>query len=239
MKRTKKLQAIILAGGLGTRLRGVVGELPKPLAPIDGVPFLEYLLMRFKAQGIGEFILCVGHGGKLIRDYLGSGDQLGLTIQYTIEEKLLGTGGAIKLAESHINGDFLVANGDTYFEVDLHTMFNSHKATGARATMALARREDTSRYGRVEFDKNDRILSFVEKAPDNGPGHINGGIYIFGKEVFDSIPTGTVCSLEREVLPRLIGRGLHGFTVDGYFIDIGIPEDYARAKRELPARRCT
>ena len=232
------MKTIILAGGLGTRLQGVLGKAPKPMAPIGGIPFLEYLLLRFKAQGFADFILSIGHGGENIRTYFETGSRLGVSIQYTIEKELLGTGGAVKLAEPLIDGEeFLVANGDTYFEVDLNSMFAFHRGTGARVTMALAHREDTARYGRVEFDDKNRILSFAEKSADGGPGYINGGVYIFDKEVFNCIPDGRVCSLEQEVLPLLIGNGLNGFSVNGYFIDIGIPEDYAMAQHELPARR--
>jgi NDP-sugar pyrophosphorylase family protein len=155
-----------------------------------------------------------------------------------VETTLLGTAGAVKLAEPLIDsGDFAVVNGDTYLETDLNAMLRFHKERNAIATMALVSREDTRRYGTVVLGSGDTLTSFAEKAAGMGPGYINGGTCIFRKEIFGLIPAGKVCSLEREVLPLLIGKGLYGFPADGYFIDIGIPEDYERAQKELPARR--
>lgn len=230
---------VILAGGLGTRLKKSIGDLPKPMADIGGVPFLDYLLRRCKAQGVADFILCLGYGGEYIRSFFGQGERLGVSIRYTVEKSLLGTGGAVKLAEPLIQGDFFLANGDTYFEMDLKKMTGLHRQRGARATMALARREVTTRYGRVEIDGEGRVLTLDEKSEDRGAGYINAGLYLLGREVLGLIPPRRVCSLEREILPRLAGHGLVGLPADGYFIDIGIPEDYARAQRELPARRPT
>lgn len=150
----------------------------------------------------------------------------------------MGTGGAVKLAEPLIDtDDFFVVNGDTYLEADLQAMLRFHRSSEAIATIALARREDTGRYGGVVRDRSNRIISFEEKARGGKAGDINGGLYIFRSAVFDRIPANAVCSLEREILPALIGKGLFGFPVDGYFIDIGIPEDYEKAKKELPSRR--
>ena len=233
-----RIKLIILVGGLGTRLRGTIGNVPKPLAPIGDKPFLEYLLRFMSTHGFKDIILSCGHGADEIGETFGAGSGLGLRIDYTFETELLGTGGAIKLAEPLISSnDFIVANGDTYFEVDLNEMLSFHEAQGALATIALVRKDDTGRYGRVVLDDDNKILSFDEKAADGKAGFINGGIYVFGKNILDFIPAGKVCSLEREVLPLLIGSGLYGFPSDGYFIDIGIPEDYERAKKELPARR--
>jgi D-glycero-alpha-D-manno-heptose 1-phosphate guanylyltransferase len=230
--------AIILAGGLGTRLRGILGDLPKPMAPIDEKPFLEYLVALLKMQGISDIILAVGHSGKKIRDAFGNGGKFGVSMRYTMEKELLGTGGSIRLAEPLVESeDFFVLNGDTYFEVDFQELRKFHRSIGSHATIALARKEDTGRYGKVLLDRDRRIVSFDEKCRNGEAGYINGGVYVFRNSIFRDIPAARPCSLEREILPSLIGKGLHGFPVDGYFIDIGIPEDYERAKKELPLRR--
>ena len=228
---------VILAGGLGTRLRGTIGDLPKPLAPISGTPFLEYLIKLIANQGFTNVIISCGHGADAIKDFFGDGSNFGLKINFTFEKELLGTGGAIKLAEPLIDSDdFFVMNGDTYFEVDLGEMVQFHKSRNALGTIALLNKVDTGRYGRVVIDLDKRILSFSEKA--NGKaGLINGGIYIFRRDIFDWIPSGKVVSLENEILPQLVGEGFFGFSVNGYFIDIGIPEDYEKAKKELSLRR--
>ncbi len=232
-----KVKTIILAGGKGTRLKDVLGEVPKPMAPIGGRPFLEYLVARFKAEGINEFIFCIGHRGEKIRGHFSDGKRFGISIRYTVETRLLGTGGAAKLAEPWVGseGSFVV-NGDTYLEAAPQAMLRFHRMCGAAATIALVRKEDTGRYGRIVMDRINRITSFEERGKPGMPGHINGGLYLFNKEIFACIPAGKVCSLEREILPKLIGKGLHGFPVDGYFIDIGVPEDYDRARREMPLR---
>lgn len=232
------MKMILLAGGLGTRLKGVIGSVPKPMAPISGSPFLEYLFKFFKKQRIKEFIVCTGHGGNAIQSYFGSGQNIGLSIRYTVERELLGTGGAIKLAEEWIDSNhFLVGNGDTYFEADLREMLRFHESHSGIGTLALAYKEDLGRYGKVVCDMGNRITSFQEKSDGRKPGYINGGLYAFRKDLFRHIPANRVCSLEREILPSLIGEGLYGFPVEGYFIDIGIPQDYEKAKKELPLRR--
>lgn len=232
------MKMILLAGGLGTRLGGVIGSVPKPMAPIAGSPFLEYLFTFFREQGVKEFVVCTGHGGDSIRGYFGEGKGFGLSIQYTVERKLLGTGGAIKLVGERIDSDhFLVGNGDSYFEVDLGEMLRFHESHGGIGTLALAYKEDPGRYGKVVCDRDGRITSFQEKPEGKKPGYVNGGLYAFRKDLFLHIPADRACSLEREILPSLIGEGLYGFPVDGYFIDIGVPEDYAKAKKELPLRR--
>jgi len=232
------VNVLILAGGLGTRLGEILGDLPKALAPIRSKPFLEYLLKFISHQGFRDVIISLGYGSNAIKEYLGDGSSIGLSIEYTLEKELFGTGGAMKLSEPIIESeDFFVINGDTYFEVDLNEMFRFHKNRNAFATMALAYKEDTGRYGGTIFGNDNEIVAFAEKSGDGRAGYINGGTYLFRKDVLDSIPENTVCSLEKEILPFLVGKGLYGFPVKGYFIDIGIPDDYEKAKREIPLRR--
>lgn len=231
-------KVLILAGGLGTRLRQTLGTLPKSLAPIGNRPFLEYLLEFISHQGFRDVIISLGYGSDAIRGYFGNRSPHGLKIAYCLEKELLGTAGAVKLSESLIESDdFFVINGDTYFEVDLKQMLSFHKRRNAFATMALAYKEDSGRYGNVIIGRDNEIVSFSEKAGEGKAGYINGGTYLFRKELFNYIPAHKVCSLEREIIPSLVGKGLYGFVVEGHFIDIGIPEDYERAQREIPLRK--
>jgi len=235
MENTK---VIILAGGLGTRLRQTLGTLPKPLAPIGNKSFLDYLLEFISHQGFRDVIISLGYGSDAIKESLGDGSSRGLRIAYTLERELLGTAGAVKLSELVIGSDdFFVMNGDTYFEVDLKHMLRFHESRNAVATIAMAYKADTGRYGDIFIDKDNEVVSFSEKAGEGRAGYINGGIYIFRKEVLQYIPANKACSLEKEIIPFLVGKGLYGFPVKGYFIDIGIPEDYEKAKREIPLRR--
>jgi len=231
------MKIIVLAGGLGTRLRGILGTLPKSLAPIGNKPFLEYLLRFIVKQKFRDVIIATGFGAEEIERKIGDGSLLGLQVNYTYEKELFGTGGAIKLAETMIDSDdFIVMNGDTYLEVNLDDMLRFHRARGALATMALAYKENTGRYGSVRIDKDNKIIAFIEKDDEGRSRYINGGMYVFRKEILGYIPANKAYSLEREVLPTLVGRGLYGFPGDGYFIDIGIPGDYEKAKKELPVR---
>ena len=232
------MNTVILAGGMGTRLKDVLGELPKPMAPIGERPFLEHLLALLNDRGMSDFVFCIGHGGEKIRDHFAWGDRFGVSIRYTKETRLLGTAGAIRLAEPLIDSeDFFVVNGDTYLEADPQMLLRFHRMCNATATIALVRKENTGRYGRVAVGRKNDIHTFEEKSEEEKAGYINGGLYVFRKEIFDDIPEGKVCSLEREILPLLIGKGLYGFPVDGYFLDIGTREDYEKARRELPLRR--
>ncbi len=232
------MKVILLAGGLGTRLEGVLGQVPKPMATISDSPFLGYLFAFLKGQNFTDLIVCVGHGGDAIRGYFGDGKRFGVSIRYTIEKELLGTGGAIKLAEEWIDSDhFLVGNGDTYFEVDLENMLRFHESHGGIGTLALSYKENPGRYGQVVCNRDNRIVSFQEKPDGRKPGYVNGGLYAFRKDLFRHIPANRVCSLEREILSSLTDEGLCGFPAPGYFIDIGVPEDYEKAKKELPLRR--
>ncbi len=229
------MQALILAGGAGTRLRPVLPELNKPMAPISGRPFLEYLLLQLKKHGVQDVTLCVGYKAHLIQSYFSAGGRWGLRVRYSHETDFLGTGGAIKRAEAFIHADsFFVMNGDSLFDMDLRALMRYHRDRQATATLALAEVEDTQRYGAVSVDASGRITSFIEKGKGSAEGLINAGVYVFARKVLDVIPGGQPVSLEREVLPRLIERGLYGLPSKGYFVDIGVPTDYL-ALRSNPA----
>ena len=228
------MQALILAGGLGTRLRGIVKNIPKVMVNIKGRPFLEYLVLQLKNYSLNDIILCTGYLKGKIENYFGNGNNLGVSIIYSEETEPLGTGGAIKFAENLIpEGDFIVMNGDSLFDIDLCKLIDCHLNKKALATMALAKVKDTLRYGSVEMSKDNKIKSFIEKAEYSHSNLINGGIYILNRKIFKFIPEGEKISLENDIFPKLIGKGFYGISFDNYFIDIGVPEDY-RKLRENP-----
>lgn len=220
------MKALILCGGLGTRLRRVIDDRPKPMASVAGKPFLEYLIWQLKRYDFRDIVLCIGYLGDQVRAYFGDGSDWGVHISYSHEPEPLGTGGAIKLAEVLVREEnFLVMNGDSFLDIDLNGLINYHLEKGALATMALVKVEDPTRYGTVEINEKGEIGNFVEKGKSSGSKFVNGGIYVFNRKVFDYIPESKV-SLEKEVFPKLIGKGFYGRPVKGFFIDIGVPEDY-------------
>ncbi|MEK6807663.1 MAG: nucleotidyltransferase family protein [Nanoarchaeota archaeon] len=225
-------QAVILVGGLGTRLKAVVSDVPKPMAPINNAPFLEYQINYIKSQGIKEIILATHYMHEKIENYFKDGAKLGVKIKYSREPELLGTGGALKLAQKFINGKFLLANGDTYFNCELNTIETCHEKSKAIGTIALASVSDTERFGLAITDSNNNIVKFVEKGqPIPGENKINTGIVMLSPEIFDYIPEGKV-SLEKNIYPKLIAEGkLFGVAMPGRFIDIGLPESYEEFKQ--------
>jgi len=226
-------EAIILAGGLGTRLRSTVPDLPKCMAPVAGRPFLSYVIDYLRMQGIERFIFSLGYRWGLIEEFL---QKEYPTLDYTsvIEEEPLGTGGGIRLAIENANSNnVLVANGDTLFKIQSKELFQTHIDNGSECTLALKAMHDFDRYGVVEMNDKGRILSFKEKQfyPS---GLINGGIYILNKERFLARQLPQKFSFEKDYLePFCTEAPFYGFVQEGYFIDIGIPEDYQRAQSEL------
>jgi NDP-sugar pyrophosphorylase family protein len=221
------MQTVVLVGGVGTRLGALVEGRNKPMVPIAGRPFLEYLLRQLARHGFTEVILCVGHRGEIIREHFGSGAPWGLQLRYSWEQELRGTAGALKLAQELIDQEpFLVMNGDSFLDIDLNALVQYHCKQAALATLALAEVDNTQRYGTVEVDERGQIRRFVEKGQGGKQGRINGGIYVFQKAVLDDIPAGRAVSLEHETFPSLIGRKFYGLPVAGYFVDIGIPATY-------------
>lgn len=237
--------ALVLAGGLGTRLSAIFSDGPKCLAPVGGRHFLEYLLTWLHSAGIRDLILCVGYKGDQVRRWLGNGSQWGLQVRYSVEEELRGTAGAVRLAARMVKAPTcVVLNGDSFLEVNLQEMCRFHQSKKALATIALARVRDAARYGGVRLDRNGRITTFSEKGDTLTkavPNHrrlqlINGGVYVLQRRLLDSIPTGKPVSLEKQVFPSLVGGRLYGFVTRGFFIDIGVPADHARAQTELAER---
>jgi NDP-sugar pyrophosphorylase family protein len=237
---------VILAGGLGTRLRPVFSDAPKCMAPVGRRRFLEYLMLSLRDADIDQVVLCVGYGRTKLRRWLARGSRWGVHLTYSSEQAPLGTAGALKHAQSILpRGSLLVLNGDSFLDVDLRALIRFHCRRRALVTIALARVADASRYGTVELDGDGRITAFREKssaahrtpsAARQVPQHVNGGVYIMESSVLDMIPSGRFCSLERDIFPFLVRKELYGFAKAGYFIDIGIPDDYRRAQLELPKR---
>jgi D-glycero-alpha-D-manno-heptose 1-phosphate guanylyltransferase len=227
--------AIVLAGGLGTRLRSVLQDLPKPMAPIGEHPFLSYLLHSLEAFGVEEAILSVGYRREAIVDHYGQ--QYGrMRLRYAVEEEPMGTGGGISLACRMTDADdILILNGDTLFDVDLAGMVAAHFSSTAAITLALKPMRDFDRYGTVQLDPANEVLAFREKQAC-AEGLINGGVYLLRNDLWNRISTPDKFSFEKDVLERFLDvLDFRGYVSEGYFIDIGIPEDYARAQVELPA----
>jgi NDP-sugar pyrophosphorylase family protein len=215
------------------------------MAPVGGRPFLEYILLWLRAAGIRDLILCVGYERAQIQRWLGDGSHQRLRVRYSVEKELRGTAGALRLAARMLKAQTCLAlNGDSFLEVNLQEMYRFHRSQRAIATIALAPVRDSERYGAVQLDPNGRIEAFHEKSDVIAKGHpgrggchlINGGVYLLQRRLLDSIPAGEAVSLEKEIFPGLAGGNLYGFVARGFFIDIGVPADYAKAQVELPKR---
>ena len=226
-------EAIVLAGGLGTRLRDAVPDLPKCMAPVAGKPFLSYVIDHLRMQGVGHFIFSLGYKWETIEEYL---QKEYSTLNYisVIEEEPLGTGGAIKLAlEKLASGSVVIANGDTLFKINLNKILETHRTNHAECTLALKLMQNFDRYGVVEAGNNGKIISFREKKYYQN-GLINGGVYLLNKEKFISRSFPEKFSFEKDYLEKFCNEeNFFGSVQDEYFIDIGIPDDYQRAQNEL------
>lgn len=229
------MRAFILAGGLGTRLKPRFGDLPKPLAPIGGQPFLVRQLSWLAGHGLRRAVVLAGHGADALRAELGASAG-GVALEWSVEAQPLGTGGALKLAQRFVDGPALVVNGDTLAEVDPWALARDRWEHGALGAVALYEVAEARSRGRVESDERGRITRFVEKDEAwRGPAWVNGGVYVFRPALWRHLPESG--SLERDVLPTLTARGeLYGRHCAGRFWDIGTPEDWERAERELSSR---
>ncbi|MBQ8702893.1 MAG: nucleotidyltransferase family protein [Bacteroidales bacterium] len=225
-------EAIILAGGFGTRLRTVVSDVPKPMAPVAGRPFLSYLLDDLSRQGYRHVVLATGYLHEKVEACYGN-EYGGMAVDYARELSPLGTGGAIVNGLQHCSEERItVLNGDTLFHVD-HTPLLQADHAGCRLALLLRYVPDAGRYGAVETDGKGLVTAFREKDPTAGAGLINAGIYRMHRSLLDNYPAGQQFSFEKEVLQPL-REPVHAYALDGYFIDIGVPDDYRRAQTELP-----
>lgn len=226
------IKALLLVGGLGTRLRSVVPSAPKVLASVGKGSFLELLVQQLRSQGIHRLVLCTGYLADQVESRFGDGKAWGVEIEYSKEERALGTAGAVKGAQRYLRDvpEFVVMNGDSFLELDFHKLMEFHRGYEAMATMAVLRVEATGRYGTVHVDSNGRVRGFAEKTGSDVPGLVNGGVYIFSQAVLQYIPDQPA-SLERDVFPRLLDHGVYAQEQHGMFIDIGTPADYVRAQQ--------
>jgi len=232
MRMTLDTPALLLVGGMGTRLRSVVPSTPKPLATIGKKPFLELLVGQLRQQGVRRLVMCTGYLADQVESEFGDGTALNIEIKYSKEMHPLGTAGAVKLARSHLRevSEFLIMNGDSFLEIDLHQLIQFHRRHGGLVSMAVVEVKDASRYGTVQMDADQKVTRFLEKAGRASPGLVNGGVYVFDRAVLKYIPEGSA-SLEKDVFPRLLSEGVYAMEHRGMFIDIGTPEDYARAQQ--------
>lgn len=226
-----EITAVILAGGLGTRLRPVIKDRQKVMAEVGNRPFLEHILEKLNDHGITKAVLCVGYMAEQVQEYFG--DKYGdVELRYSEEQLLLGTAGAIRFAMPLIESStFMVLNGDSFCDADLRDFYESHLTNNCSASMLLVEVEDTRRYGRVDFSNTSQILKFEEKGAVSGPGWINAGIYMLKKSLLEELPKGRNISLEREVFANLVGKDFYAHCGKvKTFIDIGIPEAMEHAQ---------
>ncbi len=230
------MQALILVGGEGTRLRPLTSTMPKPVVPLAGQPFISYMLEWLRRHGIDDVILSCGFMADSMRTVLGDGAEFGVRLRYIEEPKPLGTGGALKFAEALLDERFFMLNGDVLTDIDLTAQLRQHEQTGARATLALIPVEDPSAYGLVRRRPDCSVTEFVEKP---GPEQIdtnliNAGAYILERDVLAGMaPAGSTISIEREVFPTLVDDGLYGYEAGAYWLDIGTPERYLQATFDI------
>jgi mannose-1-phosphate guanylyltransferase len=233
------VQALILAGGEGTRLRPLTHTVPKPIMPLAGRPFLTFMLDWLREHDVDDVLLSCGFLADQVEEALG-GSYEGMTLHHVHEDEPLGTAGPVRLAadEGLLQDRLFILNGDVLTDMDLTAELAFHDEKGAKATLALIAVEDTSSYGVVPTDQNGAVEAFLEKSPGPAPtNRINAGAYVIEREVVDRIEPGRAVSFEREIFPSLVGDGLYGWFAEGYWIDIGTPERYLEATYDLLSGR--
>lgn len=229
------MQALILVGGEGTRLRPLTETVPKSVMPLAGRPFLSYMIDWLGRHGVDEVVLACGFKSDKVREVLGEGGSPRL--HYVEEPEPRGTAGAIKFAAERLSGRFLALNGDVLTDLDLTALMAFHEQRGAHASLGLYPVEDATGYGLVRRGEDGAVLEFLEKPERPGPGDINAGTYVLEHSVLDLVPDGRMVSIEREVFPRMIGEGLYALPLDGYWMDIGTPDRYLQATWDILERR--
>ena len=227
------MQAIVLVGGEGTRLRPLTATVPKPALTLVDRPFLAYMVEWLGAHGVTEVVLACGFLPDRLRTALGEVEHEGIALTYVVEPDRRGTAGAFRYAADQL-GDrledrFLALNGDVLTDLDLTALLRAHEERGARATIGLYPVEDSAAYGLVDCDEAGSVLSFAEKTGEAVPGEVNAGAYVLERSVLELVPPGQNVSIETEVFPKLVGEGLCALRLDGYWMDIGIPERYLQA----------
>jgi mannose-1-phosphate guanylyltransferase len=231
------MQAIVLVGGEGTRLRPLTESVPKPALPLVDRPFLAYLIEWLAGHGVGEVVLGCGFLPDVLREALGEESHAGVNLRYFAEPQPLGTAGGIRFVAEQLGDElddrFLALNGDVLADLDLTALVAAHESSGARATIGLHPVTDAAAYGLVHSGERGEVLAFLEKTGEHLPGEVNAGAYVLDRSVLDLIPAGEQVSIERDVFPRLVGAGLHALLLKGYWMDIGTPERYLQASWDI------
>lgn len=242
MMAQDKVKAIILVGGQGTRLRPLTYHTPKPMVPVLNIPFLEHIILNLKEHGILDIILAQHYLAESMEEYLGNGNKLGVKLYYVTEDEPRGTAGAVKNAESFLDGTLLVLNGDIYHNRNFTEILNFHWQNKAKVTIVLTPVEDPTVYGVVETDNNGRVKSFVEKPkPEEVTTNmINAGTYVIESDILQQVPPDIKYSLERELFPEMIAKGqpLYAYVSKNYWMDTGTPEKYLQLHRDLLSGKC-
>ncbi len=229
------MQAVILVGGEGRRLRPLTSTVPKPVVPLVDRPFIAYMLQWLAEHGVDDVIMSCGFLASGVRNVLGDGSAYGLRLRFVEEPDPRGTAGALKFAESMLDERFLMLNGDVLTDIDLSAQVAQHERSGAKATLALVPVRDPSAYGLVHLDAENAVLDFLEKpSPDQiDTNMISAGAYVLDREVLDLVPADRKVSIEREVWPLLVGEGLYGYPSESYWLDIGTPDRYLKATFDI------
>ncbi|QRP45110.1 sugar phosphate nucleotidyltransferase [Amycolatopsis sp. FDAARGOS 1241] len=231
-----EVDAVVLVGGKGTRLRPLTLSAPKPMLPTAGTPYLSHLFSRIRAAGIRHVVLGTSYRAEVFEEYFGDGSAHGLELEYVVEDEPLDTGGAIRNVYDKLRAEHVIIfNGDILSGADLREQLRTHVDSGADVTLHLQRVPDPSRFGSVPTDENGRVQAFLEKAPNPPTDQINAGCYVFRRSVVETIPAGRRVSVERETFPGLLADGahLHGFVDSSYWLDVGTPEAFVRGSADL------
>lgn len=228
----RDIDVLILAGGLGTRLRAAIGENQKVMAEVEGEPFLKKIVDDLKKQGFRRFILCTGYQAATVEQYFSHYDEAVITIEFSEEKEPLGTGGAIKQAKALIHSDsFLVLNGDSFCKLDLKAFVEFHRSKKSMVTFALVAPEEGKDYGQVILDEDQKICGFEEKVESKQGSFVNAGMYCFQKECLAQMPAQQKFALEYDCFPHWVEKNMYGFVIDRRFFDIGTPERYKKVQK--------
>ncbi len=232
------MQALILAGGEGTRLRPLTSTIPKLVVPLVDRPFVAYTLEWLRAHGVDDIVISCGFLANGVRNVLGDGAAYGVRVRYVEEPRPLGTAGAVKFAEPLLDERFVVLNGDVLTDLDISGQLARHERCGARATIALIAVDDPSAYGLVRLGDGDVVREFVEKPSSDqiDTNLINAGAYVLERDVLAAIPPDSNSSIERDIFPALVDDGLYGCPAQGYWLDIGTPQRYLQATFDILER---
>jgi mannose-1-phosphate guanylyltransferase len=234
--RVGSTDAVILVGGMGTRLRPLTLSAPKPMLPTAGVPFLTHMIGRIRDAGITHIVLGTSYRAEVFQSYFGDGSAFGVELEYVVETEPLGTGGGIRNVASHLRGEnVMIFNGDVLSGCDLRTLLATHTDTGADVTLYLTKVEDPRAFGCVPTDADDRVTAFLEKDPNPATDQINAGTYVFRRAVVESIPAGRPVSVEHETFPGLLESGAYiaAHVDSSYWRDLGRPADFVAGSADL------